>query len=398
MTVKMLVDSLFANGSLVMVMEEFVRIYLIGIASVLGFIGALFVLMKIIIARESLSSFTDYLRILTLPAVIVALLSPVDIGDETFKNYGIAVGTTKVIFDATAEMTDKAVETLGGKLSGYGYPAGNDYINFAKGFLEVSKRYSDQARGELERALHTSLNDPSFLSGGFGQLGTAAIVGIFSAIASGVSSMTEGEGGVFGVLKKVFTMPKAILSGLTGGFSVIASFAFAGMALDLIWRFLTVFWLLKVAVIIVLVPVGVAVGLLAWEWGISNLSRIFLNVIGIALTPLTMVAIYSGAVFIYTLIPTVIDVGSQGSIINDLKNFRIDEALNHAIQGGAGFIIDIAINLVYPVMVGMALMRSGELISYVITGVSAAFAFAGSAQGALRPQSVAAELTGRPAM
>jgi hypothetical protein len=101
----------------------------------------------------------------------------------------------------------------------------------------------------------------------------------------------------------------------------------------------------------------------------------------------------------YTLIPTVIyGIGSQGSIIHDLSHLRIDQALDHAIQGGAGFIINIAINIIYPVMVGMALMRSGELISYVITGVSAAFAFAGSAQSALRPQSIAAELTGRPAM
>jgi hypothetical protein len=389
MTVKLLVDSLFANSSLVMVMEEFVRHKLIEMASILGFIGALFVLMKIIIARESLSSFTDYLRTLTLPAVIVALLSPMDInGDKTFSNYGIAVGTTKVIFDTTAEMTDAAVVRLNDELRKYGLAGGGDFVSFANGFLEVSKNYSEKVRSELENNLHTSLNDPSFLSGTGGELGAALTVGLGAAIFSGVSSITDTEGGVFGVLKKVFTLPKAIISGLSGGASVIMSFAFAGMALDLIWRFLTLLWLLKVSVIIVLVPVGVVVGLLAWEWGISNLSRIFLNVIGIALTPLTMVAIYSGAVFLYTLIPSIIDgLGSQGG------NF-----LDSMIQSGTGIIIKIAINLVYPVMVGMALMRSGELISYVITGVSAAFAFAGSAQGALRPQSIAGELTGRPAM
>ena len=373
-----IVNYIFADGSLVYQLAGTVRdVALVSIAG-LSLIGFLFFFVRLILYRESYS-FSDLLRIVIIPAVAIAMLTPT----SDFRG-GIALWIAEQIFKAGAYITDKitvgagfAGSVLTGKTEMSGTPSINNnnvmfyYNSDKKGtvkFTELASDFKDMAeknvamfRESMKNSLNQDIAEPSDLGhtnwiGG----GLAFLIGLGSGISDSLSSF--GSGNVIGGFFKALTTPVA--GAKTLGIYFLIKWIM-GNAVDVIWRLAVILWVIKVSAVVIAFPIAVLVIALAFDWGLQNLSKVLLNVIGIAITPVVMVGIFIGGVVAYGLISPIID----------------------GLGFGIGLLTRLFFDIAYPVIVAGALLRSGEIVSYII-GVSS-FAIASLGAEYVRPQRIA---------
>lgn len=366
LTATQIVNSIFSNGSIVYQLAEAVRDLSLMLVASLSVIGFIFFFVRLILYRESYS-FSDLLRIVVIPAVAIAMLTPT----PEFRG-GIALWIAEQIFNAGAYITDKITVGVGvGKAKMSGTPSIGDatngnvmwYYDSGSGgtvkFTELAKDFTDMAQRSLDafkENLKTSLNDDVANPSDFGHTGAiATTLAFLVGFASGVSDGLVSGGGLV----------KAFIGGAKGlGIYLVIKWI-SGNAVDIIWRLSIILWIIKVSAIVIGFPIAVLVIALAFDWGLQNLTKVLLNVIGIAITPVVMVGIFTGGAFAYQLITPIVEGANTG--ISLLMRMFFDIA--------------------YPVIVAGALLRSGEIVSYLI-GVSS---FAISSLGAeyVKPQRIA---------
>jgi hypothetical protein len=363
LTATQIVNFIFSNGSIVYQLAEAVRDLSLMLVASLSIIGFIFFFVRLILYRESYS-FSDLLRIVVIPAVAIAMLTPT----PEFRG-GIALWIVEQIFNAGAYITDKITVGVGvGKAEMSGTPPIGDatnvmwYYNGSGGtvkFTELAKDFKDTAQRSLEafkENLKTSVNDDVVNPGDFEH--TGAITGTLAFLVGFASGVSDGlvSGG-------------ALMKALTGGVKGLGIYLvikwISGNAVDIIWRLSIILWIIKVSAIVIGFPISVLVIALAFEWGLQNLTKVLLNVIGIAITPVIMVSIFTGGAFAYQLMAPIVEGANTG--ISLLMRMFFDIA--------------------YPVIVAGALLRSGEIVSYLI-GVSS-FAIASLGAEYVKPQRIA---------
>ncbi|WP_457628647.1 hypothetical protein [Persephonella sp.] len=374
MSVQELIDYLFTSSSIVFLMIQLVEKAAVALAATAFIIGAVIWLGNTAIGREQLSA-EGLIRATMIPVLLMAFLYPSSVLSRNGES--LAVATVRMIFDAGAYVADELSDKVGfyiyqhtvqqtATLNGYSpnvQPIHSyKFTELAKGYMDTAAQSAALLRKQLSEEMDTEIASQTWIEEHPTVMAT--MLGLLVGIGSKAAELAEAPTTVGQLLKKKMIL-LSLLSAGAGGAAKYAFFSMLmGAAMDIIWRFMTLLWVIKMATILILSPLAILAGLLAFNWGIGNIGRFFLNVLGIAITPVAMIAILGGSIYAYTM------------------SVQIVSGMDPIFE----LIFRVFLSIAYPLIVAMTLLRVGEIISYII-GVSS-FAIASVASVYTRPQQV----------
>jgi len=373
MGVREIIDYLFLDSSIVFLMIKIVEMVGIAISATTLLIGIIFYIAQVLMGKQEWS-LDGIVRAVVMPIILVGLLFPAS--QLTENGESLAVSLVRYVFEGGGYVADELSNRVGAYLSQYanqtatitGYNPNvqpiytTKFTELASGFMESAKGSAEVLRTEISNQLDEDIASQTWIEEHPTLL--AALLGMLVGVGTKVADYTEAPASVGQILSKKMLLLSTVSAG-AGGAAKYAFFSLLmGVATDIIWRLMIILWIIKVSAILILTPLAAVVGLLSFNWGFSNLGRFFLSVIGLAITPVAMIAILGGSMYAYAL--SIQIVSGMDAIFETI--FRVFLAI------------------AYPLVVGMTLLRVGEIISYVI-GVSS-FAIASVASVYARPQQV----------
>ena len=370
LTAQQIIDIIFSQGSISYKVLLAVEKGMVILSGSLAFIGGLMWLVSMAARQERVIDFDELLKLFVMPAVTIALLMPASgIG----ANHGIGVEVVKFIFQTSAWMTDHLTNKVaifnpeyewgtGAKTTG----TGAKFTELATGFRETAEKATEDLAKQVEKDLKIQLEQPNIAERHPTVL--AGIIGLILGATSAAVDAAKISLSVSSIFKKGLFFLYTAGGGVAGATKFALTTALLGYSVDIIWRFIIILWVIKVVAIVLLTPIAIGIGLIAYGWGYGNIGRFFLNVIGIAITPIAMVTILVGSYVAYSLALSIV----SGLPIVAETLFRMFLAI------------------AFPVVVAMALLRAGEIVSYVIG--TTAFAMSSIAQIYTRPSQIVQDM------
>lgn len=332
------------EGSIIASLNSSISGVLLTLWGLLFGIGFVLWAVKYALGKENVN-FENLIGIIGIPALAIGLLLPVP--NLTRGGEGLGSYMVRAILEAGAEITDKVLQSPAlGKITG-----GQTFTDIAKNFRDKAIAAQETMRQSAIKSGYQAMADGGSFAMEHG--GITAFIGSLILGAISGASMSGMVGGPVGALNGLLV---GGVSGAIIGIKYAIIIWLMGFAMDLTWRVVTLLWVIKAGVIYMLAPVAVSMGVLSFEWGFQNIGRFFINVIGIAITPLAMVGAWAGGLAGFYILSTLLDglgTGFAGSILE--------------------FFLELLMGATFPMFMGYLLLRSGELVSYIV-GVSA-FAF-----------------------
>ena len=343
-----------------------------------GFLGVGFSTWayKVLTGKEAITK-ENILSWLLVPAVAFSIVVPSQIDFIAENGEGILLGIVKGVYRASADIVDRFVVPQVAKLT---HSQKAEFTELASHYREVCESQLENVKQVLKEETKKKLKDPPsmfMLMGRHNTFVSIALGVIFGILGAGkeVLENIEKFGSASGGLWKLLTLPTLITAagaGVASGFKFFFSYMLLAYALDLVWRMAILLWFVKASALLVLAPISAFTTALEFRFGEGNVLRFFTNLVGLAITPLAMIAILVGGIVSFPIATSV--AGEVDSV-----------ALRWTFEA---FMV-----LAYPLLMAIALLRVGEIVSYVV-GTSV-FAISSVVSAYTRPTQILREVMPR---
>ncbi len=321
---------------------------------------------KIVTKKEQFEG-EKLLAWMLIPALAYSLIVPSSIPGISPDGEGIILGLVKDSYLAVGSVVDRHMVPEVAKVTKAPEP---EFTELAKDFRDRAIKVSEIIRDRVRKELGDQLSDPSKFDSTFitkHPTFTGTILALLAGVGAGVKAAFSDIGiiGKLGFAGKILT--GVVAGGVQAGEYIIFNLLI-GYAVDFVWRLVIILWYIKASAVLILAPISAMTVALEFRFGEGNVTRFLVNLLGIAITPLALVAILTGAITAYP----------------------IAESLAASTGGLEGFIFSLFIGIGYPIIAATVLLRVGEIISYVI-GVSV-FAMSAVINAYTRPANILQEI------